>query len=160
MKKTQGFSLVELILAMCVAGVFLFLLGSMTRHMVSVVDGEQEMMTVEQHAKKIHEYVARLMRDASASSIQLGGPCGILRFNTVNFGGGTTSHHWYFLTTAINELYEESDTNCTDGSLITKYLDPASMQLSLTGNIFEWTMLLKDGVDSVPVRIVTSPRNL
>lgn len=160
MRTMHGFSLVELVLAMFVAGVFLFLLGSMTRHMVSVVDTEREMMSVEQHAKTVHEYVARLVRDASASSMQIGGTCGILRFTTINFGGGTSFHHWYFLTTATNELYEESDVNCADGQLLTNYLDSASMQLSFTNNIFEWTMSLTDGVDSIPVRIVTSPRNL
>lgn len=166
MKRIEsGFSLVELILAMFVATVFLFLLGSVARHMVSTIDSEQQLMTVEQDARKIHEYVSRVMRDASAASVQTTLlPCGILQFSTTNFGGGVMVHRWYTSQTAPNELYEESaadlvNLDCAAGNLITDYYDPTSV-LTMSNNVFEWMISLTDGVETIPVRIIVTPRNL
>lgn len=162
MKRSEsGFTLIELILAMFIAGIFLFLLGSTVRHMVSSVDTEHQLMTVEQDAKKIHEYVSRVMRDASVASVQFGGTCGILRFSTLNFGGSPQMHHWYVSSsTESTELYEESDFDCANGNLFTTYYLQTSSQLSLSNGIFEWAMSLTDGIDTIPVRIVAAPRNL
>jgi prepilin-type N-terminal cleavage/methylation domain-containing protein len=160
-KSCTGFTLVELVFAMFIAGVFLYLLGSMTRHMVASVDTEQQMMTVEQDVRQIHEYVGRLVRDASLASIQIGGGCGLMQFNTMTFGGTTNlSHHFYLAGATFNELYEEADFNCSDGNLLTDYYDSQGSQITFDGNYIEWSMSLTDGVDTIPVRIVATPRNL
>jgi hypothetical protein len=160
-KTFTGFSLVELIFAIFIASVFLYLLGSMTRHMVSSVDTERQMISVEQNARTLHEYVGRLARDASIASIQVGVTCGLFRFNTVTFGGSSNlDHHFYVAGATLSELYEESDQDCSDGKLLSDYYNLPDSQIVFDGSIFEWNMSLTDGVDTIPVRIVARPRNL
>ena len=157
-KLNFGFSLVELILAMFIAGIFIFMLGTMSRQMVASMDAEQQFTVVEQQARVVHERISRMVRDASAASIVVNNGCNILTLTSVSFGGVAKTYSWY----ADNgHLYEDNNTNCTSsGEIIANYFDTITSQITYVNKILDWSMVFLDGADAVPVRIVATPRNL
>ena len=134
-------------------------IGTISRSMVHAVDSEGVLTELEQDASILHEHIARLVRDASTSSVLVGGTCGIVSFSTPTFGGESQVRH-YYSPTGTNELYEEADTNCADGELLSPFFDPTGSTVSFDNGLFEWSMVLVSEGNLIPVRIVAAPRNL
>ncbi|MFC2074982.1 PilW family protein [Bdellovibrionota bacterium] len=158
MKKRNGFTLIELVIAMSLTSVFALILGTVVWNMVKVCETEQELTRLEQDARILQEQLSRELRDVKASSVVTIGICGLVQVTTKTMGGSEQTRHWYS-PPGSSELYEEPDADCSDGTLLTNFYDSSTTPLFSDG-IFEWTISLTDDTDTIPVRIVVCPRNV